>query len=98
MALLEAMAAGKPAIVTPVGGIPTLVKDEQNGLLVTPGDEDAIAKALDRLLADTSLREQLGRAARESIQRDYSIEAAIARLDTFYARFGITVQSPLRLI
>lgn len=98
MALLEAMAAGKPAIVTPVGGIPGLVKDGENGLLITPGDEAAIARALNRLLSDASLRNRLGASARDSIRRDYSIEAAVARLDTFYSRFGITPRADSRTV
>jgi glycosyltransferase involved in cell wall biosynthesis len=95
MALLEAMAAAKPPLVTPVGGIPGLVRDGVNGLLVPPGDEAAIAAALERLLGDAGLRERLGAAARESIRRDYSIDASIARLEELYSRFGIVPRSPL---
>lgn len=63
LALLEAMAAGLAAIATPVGGIPSVIRDGQNGLLVPTGDAPAIRAALDRLQAP-ELRRRLGDAAR----------------------------------
>lgn len=64
MALLEAMAWGVVPLVTPVGGIPAVVTDHGNGLLVTPGDTAAIAAALVELMADVALRSRLASAAR----------------------------------
>lgn len=89
MALLEAMSWNLPVVVTPVGGIPTVVRDGENGLLVPPGNPQALAAALERLLQDSTLRERLGAAARAAIVADYSLEALIARLLALYARFGI---------
>ena len=68
MALLEAMAWGTVPLVTPVGGIPAVVRDHDNGLLVTPGDEPAIAAALAELVGDAHLRTRLGAAARVSAE------------------------------
>ena len=68
MALLEAMAAGLPAIVTPVGGIPEVVRHEQEGLLVEPGDVPAIARAIRRLCEQPADRLAMGRAARRRVE------------------------------
>jgi glycosyltransferase involved in cell wall biosynthesis len=62
---LEAMAAGRPVIASRTGGLPEVVVDEETGLLVGPGDVGELQRALERLLADESLRRRLGRAGRE---------------------------------
>lgn len=64
MALLEAMAHGLPVIATPVGGIPDVVTSEIEGLLIEPGDEAGLARALARFIEDEGLRIGCGRAAR----------------------------------
>jgi glycosyltransferase involved in cell wall biosynthesis len=89
MALLEAMAAGCPVIATRVGGIPDLIVDGVNGLLVDAHDPDALALAIHRLLIDRKLATRLGRAARETVARRYTIEHAIERLDQIYAALGV---------
>jgi glycosyltransferase involved in cell wall biosynthesis len=66
--LLEALAAGTPVIATAVGGIPEVVRDGENGLLVPPGDVDAIASAIDRLARDDALRASLAAAAPPSVE------------------------------
>ncbi len=62
--LVEAMAAGVPVVSTAVSGIPELVSDGVNGLLVAPEDPDALAAALQRLATDDALRRRLGGAGR----------------------------------
>ena len=89
MSLLEAMAAGCPVIATRVGGIPDVVTDGVNGLLVEPGDRDALALALHRLLVDRELASELGTAARDTVRRRYTTEHAIARLDQIYSGLGV---------
>lgn len=66
--IIEALALGKPIIATAVGGIPEVVKDGVNGILVRPKSPDLIAKALERLLCDSELRRKLGKAAVESVK------------------------------
>ena len=69
VAMLEAMAWGLPVIVTPVGGIPELVTHQQHGFFVPPGDVDAIADAMQMLLTQDMLRQQMGLAAHQQVQR-----------------------------
>jgi glycosyltransferase involved in cell wall biosynthesis len=63
--ILEAMASGLPVVATRVGGIPESVEHEKTGLLVEPGDPQALARAILRLLTDDSLRRAMGKAARQ---------------------------------
>lgn len=68
MTILEAMATGLPIVATQVGGIPDMVENEKDALLV-PCDEEAVAAACGRLLSDEALRSRLGRQAREDSAR-----------------------------
>ena len=69
LALVEAMACGRPIVATAVGGIPEVVQHEVNGLLCPPADAGSLARALLRLIANPEERARLGRAAREAYQR-----------------------------
>jgi glycosyltransferase involved in cell wall biosynthesis len=93
MALLEAMSRSLPVLTTPVGGIPEVVENDRNGLLVTPGDVDAIAAALERLLQSSDERERLGAAARETIAERFSLDSTIERLAALYRFFGVPERS-----
>jgi len=84
-ALVEALAVGTPAIATRVGGVPEIVHDGENGLLVPPGDPAALAAAIGRYLGDEALREQLRRNAAASVA-DLAPERIYARLEEILAR------------
>lgn len=84
MAMLEAMAAAKPVVVTPVGGIPDAVQDGINGLLVAPGQVTQLAAALARLLGDPGLRRRLGQAARATIAARFDAAAVSGRIADLY--------------
>lgn len=71
-ALLEAMAAGLPVVSTSVTGAGEAVQDGKTGLLVPPGDSDALADALTRAMVDPTCWEPLGRAGRARIESYYS--------------------------
>jgi glycosyltransferase involved in cell wall biosynthesis len=72
--VLEAMAHGLPVVATAVGGIPELVTHGDSALLVPPGDPDALASALARLLCDRTLRLAMGEAARKSASRFNAVD------------------------
>jgi glycosyltransferase involved in cell wall biosynthesis len=93
MSLLEAMAWGLPTIATPVGGICQLVTHEKNGLLVPPGDIDALAAAITRLMTEPGLCQKLAAAARRTVETGYTREAALARLSQIYRRCGVESRS-----
>lgn len=84
LAILEAMACGKPVIATSVGGVPEAVADGETGLLVPPGQVGDLAQAIDRLLRNPDLCQRLGRAARDRVQRCFSVELFAARVQTLY--------------
>jgi glycosyltransferase involved in cell wall biosynthesis len=83
--LLEAMAAGRAVVASRVAGIPDVVEDGVNGLLVPPGDVAALRAALARLGADDGLRERLGRAARDTALRRHGWDKAGRRFEECYA-------------
>jgi glycosyltransferase involved in cell wall biosynthesis len=84
LAVLEAMAAGKPLVSSRIGGTDELVVDGESGLLVSAGDPGALAAAIRRLLADSALRARIGAAARERAETVFSAPAAVARVVGVY--------------
>ncbi len=74
MVLVEAMAAGVPCIGTRVGGIPEVITDGYNGILVEPASPHQIADALGQLVSNEVLRASLSHAARDSIRTTYDIK------------------------
>lgn len=76
VALMEAMAIGVPVIASNVSGIPELVIHEVTGLLVPPGDADAIANAVERIIDDELLRRRVTIAARQLVEQQFDISAS----------------------
>ena len=64
---VEALSVGVPVVATAVGGVPEVVHDGENGLLVAPGRPDALAAALTRILEEPGLRERLAAGAKPSV-------------------------------
>jgi glycosyltransferase involved in cell wall biosynthesis len=89
VSLLEAMAAGLPTIASSVGGIPDVIADGVNGMLVPPRDSATLARVLRRLLADPASRRRMGAAARETIGLRFDADRVIARLEDVYAGLGL---------
>jgi glycosyltransferase involved in cell wall biosynthesis len=69
LSLMEAMACGKPVVASRAGGIPELVRDGSEGLLIRPGDVRGLADAITKLLQDPGLRARMGRAGRRRVQQ-----------------------------
>lgn len=76
-ALLEAMGCGIPTVASNVGGVLDLITDGKNGLLVPPSNVDALTQSLNKLVLDESLRIQLGKLAKHTIQTQCSPEQEI---------------------
>ncbi|MGE5095827.1 MAG: glycosyltransferase family 4 protein [Betaproteobacteria bacterium] len=89
MSVLEAMAAGCPVVASSVGGVPDLVADGVNGLLVPPRDPHALALAIHRVLRDRELAAQLARAGRETVAQRFAPERSLAPLEALYADLGV---------
>lgn len=84
--LLEAMSLGLPVVTTPVGAIPEIVKDGENGFLVEPGDIRAFALRVDRLLSDEPLRRAMAAANRARIKADFMPDDSMKQMDRVYSR------------
>jgi glycosyltransferase involved in cell wall biosynthesis len=84
LVVLEAMAAGRPVVATPVGGTPELVADGETGLLVPPRHPAALADALRRLLTDADLRRRLGEAGRVRAGERFTVAAMTDRILQLY--------------
>jgi glycosyltransferase involved in cell wall biosynthesis len=83
-ALLEAMAAARPCVVTRVGGNAEVLRDGDTGWLVPPRDPAALAAAIAAALDDPASARARGRAARESVRTERSIDAMVRRHEAFY--------------
>lgn len=88
IALLEAMALGKPIVATAVNGIPEAIRDGENGLLVPSEDPAALAEALRRLGRDPALRRKLGDGARKSYLERYMPEHCFGAIYGIYAKLA----------
>jgi glycosyltransferase involved in cell wall biosynthesis len=84
-AVVEALAVGTPVIATRVGGVPEVVEDGVNGLLVPPGDAAALAEAVRRFFADGALRDRLRAAAAPSVER-FAPDTIVDALERTLAR------------
>lgn len=97
-AIIEGMSLGRPAVVTAVGGIPTLVEDGVTGLVVAPSDPVALADAILRVLVDRDLAARLGDAARRRYAANYTPQIMARKLEGTFesvARRRIRVGRPL---
>ncbi|MGH7380645.1 MAG: glycosyltransferase [Candidatus Methylomirabilales bacterium] len=85
LALLEAMAAGVPAVATQVGGINEVLEDGKTGLLVPAADSQQLAESIITLLNDRVLRVRMGAVARESVASCFSLNRMVEAYENIYA-------------
>jgi len=84
--VMEALASATPLVSTPAGGIASVVEHGRTGLLVPERDPDALAAAIETLLADGQLRSRVGEAARREVCERYTWDQYAARLEGIYDR------------
>jgi glycosyltransferase involved in cell wall biosynthesis len=82
--LLEAMALGAPVVATRVAGVPTLIEDDDSGLLVQPGSTIALTEGIRRLLDDQLLRERFSTAARRRVETEFSFALRMEKIVAIY--------------
>ena len=85
--LMEAMAMEVPCVATWITGIPELIRNEMDSLLVPPADPEALSEALERLMDDPALGTRLGRSARQRILERYDLRRNSARLGEMFRRY-----------
>jgi len=79
------MAMEIPCIATDINGIPELIRDGVDGLLVAPSDVHGLSAALIRLMDEVSLRESMGKAGRQRVQESYEISKSADRLADIFS-------------
>jgi glycosyltransferase involved in cell wall biosynthesis len=84
--LLDAMACSRPIVATRAGGIPEIVEDEENGLLVPPRDHTALARAIVRALKDDDLRQRMGEAGFARVKERFTVERMVEQTADVYKR------------
>ncbi len=84
---MEGMGHGKPIIATTVGGIPEVIIDADNGLLVPAADSDALANALIKLLNDPTLYEKIGQNARKTYEKLFTVQRMLKETEKVYSSF-----------
>ena len=90
--VLDAMAAGLPVIVTEAGGLPEMIRNGRNGLVVPPADPAALAEALVSVVQDGSFRESAGRINREDVKRFSARTTAEKTLELYRRVSGETAR------
>ena len=84
--LLDAMACSLPIVATRAGGIPEIVEDEVNGLLVPPRDHTALARSIVRMLKDAGLRQRMGEAGFARVRERFTVERMVQQTADVYRR------------
>jgi glycosyltransferase involved in cell wall biosynthesis len=85
LALLEAMSSGNAIVASNIPGVNEVIKNNYNGLLVSPKDPESIASAIIRLIEDKTLRKKLSANARKTVEEKFSINQMLANLDAVYS-------------
>lgn len=84
MSLLEGMAYGCACVATEVGGIPQVMTDRKDGLIIPPKDEIALKNAIRELLLNQDLQKEIGKNARKNVECNYKIDVSIDKLTKIY--------------
>ncbi len=90
MVVIEPMAYGRPVVGTDSGGIPEIINNNENGLLVPPKNPEALAEAILGLVKDARKRQAMGHAARKSVEDSFSLDAQIRKVSGILEKMGST--------
>jgi len=82
--ILEALSCETPVIATPIGGIPEVIRNHENGILVPPNNSVSLAKAIQFLLENKQIRTRFGREGRKCVIKNHSLEAVAKKLRRIY--------------
>lgn len=93
VAVIEASACSLPVVVSNVGGLPEVVRDEETGIVVPRNDVPALQAALKRLVLDAELRKRLGRNGRAHVAREYEWSHCVGLMEQCYARTILSARS-----
>ncbi len=86
--IMEAMAAGVPVISTRLAGVPEMITDGENGLLAAPKDPESVAEALEKMLSDRAMAEQMAERGKQTAQKRFAIEATTRKLKHLLVRIA----------
>lgn len=86
MVILEAMAAGLPIIASRIGGIPEAIEEGVSGILVPPGDAEALTEAILGLLRNRGRALELGKSARKRVEAYFTVEKNVSKVQDLYER------------
>jgi glycosyltransferase involved in cell wall biosynthesis len=92
LSILEALALSRPVVASNVGGIPEMITDGVNGLLVPPHDPDALAAAIIRLLRDHPFADTLGRAGHDMVHDRFDIDIMVSLVQQIYEEGARTIR------
>jgi glycosyltransferase involved in cell wall biosynthesis len=86
LSVMEAMAAGLPVVATRVGGIPELVDDGENGILLASGETDEVTPAVRRMIARSDERARMGASAQKKARHLFDVSVMVASYEALYER------------